>query len=216
MPTLKVDGRCCTGQKFTNWELGARVPLIMRAPWLKESVGKRPAVLAELIDIFPSVTELAGLQPPEGEELDGKSLAPVLRNPDDHAAAAALKPFALSQYMRCPADRANASMYWKGNSCLMTDRTMFPFMGYSLRTAEWRYTEWVRWDGVKLAPIWGELIGRELYSHVGDDGTDFDAFENVNEVTTAPAGVVSSLSATLHAVVANQTRLRTLPPLAGG
>ena len=45
---------------------------------------------------------------------------------------------------------------------------------------------------------------------------DFDAFENVNEVTTAPAGVVSSLSATLHAVVANQTRLRTLPPLAGG
>ena len=32
----------------------------------------------------------------------------------------------------------------------------------------------------------------------------------------APAGVVSSLSATLHAVVANQTRLRTLPPLAGG
>ena len=54
------------------------MPLIMRAPWLKGSVGKRTAVLAELIDIFPSVTELAGLRPPEGEELDGKSLAPVL------------------------------------------------------------------------------------------------------------------------------------------
>ena len=191
-----------TGQKFTNWELGARVPLIMRAPWLKESVGKRTAVLAELIDIFPSVTELAGLQPPEGEELDGKSLAPVLRDPDDHAAAAALKPFALSQYMRCPADRANASMYWKGNSCLMTDRTMFPFMGYSLRTAEYRYTEWVRWDGVKLAPIWGELIGRELYSHVGDDGSDFDRYENKNCNASEP-NVAAALRVLLHEAVAN-------------
>ena len=41
--------------------------------------------------------------------------------------------------MRCPADTSNASMYWKSNACLMTDRTLFPFMGYSLRTAEWRY-----------------------------------------------------------------------------
>ena len=127
-------------------------------------------------------------------------------NPNDPVAVA-LKPYALSQYMRCPADRGNASMYWKSNACLMTDRTMFPFMGYSLRTAAWRYTEWVRWDGAHLLPIWGDLIGRELYSHVGDDGTDFDAFENVNEVETAPASVVAGLQATLHAVVANQTRL---------
>eukprot|EP01043_Picozoa_sp_COSAG02_P051279 COSAG02_NODE_5378_length_4383_cov_2.451807_3_plen_72_part_00 len=65
----------------------------------------------------------------------------------------------------------------------------------------------MRWDGAKLLPIWGELIGRELYSHVGDDGTDFDGFENVNEVETAPHAVVAGLQATLHAVVANQTRL---------
>ena len=29
------------------------------------------------------------------------------------------------------------------------------------------------------------VIGRELYSHVGDDGTDFDGFENANEVRLA-------------------------------
>ena len=131
----------------------------------------------------------------------------MLRRADEPGVASALKPHALSQYMRCPADRANASMYWRDNACLMTDRTLLQFMGYSLRTAEWRYTEWVRWDGVKLRPIWDALVGRELYSHVGDDGSDFDGFENVNEVTTAPAGVVAGLSATLHAVVANQTRL---------
>ena len=72
---------------------------------------------------------------------------------------------------------------------------------------ECRYTEWVKWDGTKLLPVWDELIGRELYSHIGDDGTDFDGFENVNEIETAPRAVVSGLQATLHAVVANQTRL---------
>ena len=106
----------------------------------------------------------------------------VLMQPENAALAAALKPWALSQYMRCPADTSNASMFWKGNACLMTDRTLFLFMGYSVRTAEWRYTEWTVWNGTSLRPEWGAagLIGRELYSHVGDDGTDFDAFENRN------------------------------------
>ena len=65
----------------------------------------------------------------------------------------------------------------------------------------------MRWDGVKLLPIWDDLIGRELYSHVGDDGTDFDRFENVNEVNSAPAEILLGLQKLLHAVVANQTRL---------
>lgn len=47
-------------QKFTNWELGARVPLIIRAPWIEASVGKRSAVLAELVDVFPTVSDLSG------------------------------------------------------------------------------------------------------------------------------------------------------------
>jgi hypothetical protein len=52
--TLRDGDSRNVGQKFTNWELGARVPLIMRAPWLAGSVGKRTTVLAELIDIFPT------------------------------------------------------------------------------------------------------------------------------------------------------------------
>ena len=152
-------------QKFTNWyappdalidfldgyslgrirsgsrELGARVPLIISAPWIETSVGKRTAVLAELVDIFPTVSDLSGLPLPAGEKLDGKSLKPVLMKPSTDPTdpvAEGLKPWALSQYMRCPADRSNASMFWKSNKCLMTDRTMFPFMGYSLRTPQWR------------------------------------------------------------------------------
>lgn len=43
-------------------ELGARVPLIIRAPWIEASIGKRTAVLAELIDIFPTVRISADIQ----------------------------------------------------------------------------------------------------------------------------------------------------------
>ena len=54
---------------------------------------------AELVDIFPTVAELSGLPTTiPGQILDGKSLAPVLHQPEDQALAASLKPWALSQY----------------------------------------------------------------------------------------------------------------------
>ena len=54
----------------------------------------------------------------------------MLADPGDTAAADALKPWAMSQYMRCP--KGNLSDYttlWKDNDCLMTDRVLIPFMG---------------------------------------------------------------------------------------
>jgi hypothetical protein len=49
-------------------------------------------------------------------------------------------------------------------------------------------------------------LGVELYTHVGDDGSDFDAFENSNQAAANPAAV-ATMRALLRAVVANQTRL---------
>lgn len=46
--------------------------------------------------------------------------------------------------------------------------------------------------------MWDNLVGRELYSHSGDDGSDFDAFENANEADQNP-GQVQALSALLRA-----------------
>lgn len=65
------------------------------------------------------------------------------------------------------------------------------------------YTEWVLWDGIKLAPMWDHLVGRELYDHQGDDGRDFDAYENVN-VADQHQDLVQQLSAMLHTAVASQ------------
>jgi hypothetical protein len=61
---------------------------------------------------------------------DGVSLLPIFRSlyaPSYTPAAAKqvaaeLKPYALSQYMRCPKDTTNSSLFWKDNACLMSDR----------------------------------------------------------------------------------------------
>ena len=48
----------------TNFELGVHIPLIVRAPFMKNAVGQETAVLAEMVDIFPTLAALAGLPDP--------------------------------------------------------------------------------------------------------------------------------------------------------
>jgi hypothetical protein len=206
-------------QKFSNFEHGTRVPLIMRVPWLPQSAGTRSSVLAELIDVLPTMAELAGLSLPATEVFDGKSLVPVLVQPSEPAVAAALKPYAMSQYMRCPrnapnTDPNNPDMFWKDNDCLFTDRVLIPYFGYTIRTADWRFTEWTKWNGTSLSPdhTAAGLIGVELYPHTaGSNGLSysFDAFENKNEAGANPA-VVATMRMLLHAAIANQTRIASL------
>jgi arylsulfatase A-like enzyme len=52
--------------KYTNFELGVRVPLIIRAPMVaRNPVGVVAHGLAELIDVYPTLAELAGTAPPQ-------------------------------------------------------------------------------------------------------------------------------------------------------
>ena len=50
-------------------------------------------------------------------------------------------------------------------------------------------------------------MGAELYSHAGDDGTDFDAFENVNQLEDFPQ-VASDLRDALRFLIDNQRLAR--------
>jgi iduronate 2-sulfatase len=75
--------------KHTNYEQANRIPLLISAPGVTTpgSVTRQPA---ESADLFPTLTELAGLPAPAGPQpIDGLSLVPVLRDPAarvrDHA-----------------------------------------------------------------------------------------------------------------------------------
>ncbi len=64
--------------KNTLWDRSARVPLIFAGPGIVE--GAKTTRPAELIDMYPTLLELAGL--PAKADLDGHSLAPQLADPN--------------------------------------------------------------------------------------------------------------------------------------
>jgi iduronate 2-sulfatase len=104
--------------KDTNFELDTRVPLIIRVPG--EKPGSSTSMI-EYVDIYPTLSELAGLTIPAN--LDGKSFVPVLRDANHGH-----RDFVLSQFSR---------PFRSGNPELM---------GYSIRTKGYRYTRWIKWD----------------------------------------------------------------------
>ncbi len=75
--------------KHTNYEQANRIPLLIVAPGVARP-GSVSRQLAETVDLYPTLAELAGLPAPRGPQpIDGMSLVPVLRDPSrtlrDHA-----------------------------------------------------------------------------------------------------------------------------------
>ena len=110
--------------KQTNYEIDARVPLIVHAPKAKGN-GKQCETPVELIDLFPTLCELAGVESPQ--HLQGKSLSALLDEPESN-----WPTVAFSQFRR----RRGGAEY----------------MGYAMRTERYRYVEWLnRADGKTAA-----------------------------------------------------------------
>ena len=148
---------------MTNFERALHVPLIIRAPWLRgpgagagAGAGAggcvRSDAFAELVDLYPTAAELAGLPPPpsRGEMVNGTSLAPWLaaaeggparQGPGRLGAAAQRGPkdAAFAQFAKtCQGYRETCDLY---NDTFVGDqfvRTKAVLMGYTIRTAAWR------------------------------------------------------------------------------
>lgn len=190
--------------KYTNWETDARVPLYVRVPWKPETMGKRTSAIVEHIDMYPSLAELAGVPVDlKVESVDGRSWAHLLDDPTDvHKAAA------FTQYPRCwPEGSRSSEAFTHMARCAHVDMTDFAYMGYSIRTSRWRYTEWARWNGTTMTPDWSDLAGIELYDHTDDPPHDskvsFEQFENKNVADLFPDDV-KELSKQVHEFVAGE------------
>jgi len=176
-------------RKMTNFEIATRVPLIIKVPWLNTS--GRSDALVELVDLLPTIVELGGLTLPVGETpFDGLSLVPVLTK----GGPTKVKDAAFSQY---PRHVTHPEEEWNGNSIIHHNRSTFTHMGYSVRTEDWRYTEWLVWNQTALLPFWDQVHARELYDHRNESSypTDFNVGENEN-VANRPenAAVITMLS----------------------
>lgn len=64
--------------KHTNYEQAARIPLIIAAPGVAQP-GAKTGALAETVDLYPTLCQLAGLPIPAG--LDGASVVAALKDP---------------------------------------------------------------------------------------------------------------------------------------
>ena len=149
--------------KITNFEDSTRVPLIISLPHSVTNVQRDGQVqktsdaLVELLDVYPTLVEAAGL-PPRGNKIQGKSLMPLLMANQTEQAAAHLYNASFSQITRIRQGK----------------------MGISMRTEKYRYTEWLDFDGTHVAKINATASLPELYTHDNENINDFDGTENVN------------------------------------
>ena len=65
--------------KVSLFDIGAKVPFMIRVPGLSKG-GASSEAMVELIDLFPTLADLAGLEAPD--HLQGYSLRPLLTNPE--------------------------------------------------------------------------------------------------------------------------------------
>ena len=124
-------------RKTTAFELDAAVPLMIATP--NHNSGQRTDALVELLDLYPTLVELCGLE--AAHDLAGRSLVPLLIQPNQEFKSAVLTQ----------TPRPN---YPKGK---MPDS-----MGYTIRTDRFRYTEWRDFNT-------GRVKARELYDHENDN-----------------------------------------------
>ncbi len=150
--------------KHTNFEQAAKAPLIISAPWINSSSTNSPS---EFVDIFPSLCDLSGLPIPA--HLDGKSLVPVMENPEVR-----VKDFSVSQYPRSGNfQESNRLGYSEGK-----------FMGYSIRTERYRFTLWMG-ENFRSTQAFSEelVVAAELYDYQSDPNETVNVIDDVNYKT---------------------------------
>lgn len=103
--------------KHTLFDLALRTPLIIRAP---EQAASRHTAVVSLLDVFPTLSDLAGLPIPE--DLDGVSLLPVFANSE-----VSVRNAAISRWFDGASVRTNRYRYtdWRDETGNIEARMLF-------------------------------------------------------------------------------------------
>ena len=143
------------------------------------------------MDVYPTLAELAGLPDPRsiGEGLNGTSLAALFDAGVDVTMPTGMNASRggyvyIDRQLGTSLKTAAYSQFAKTNGPQNSDTSVFnkfprnrtKLMGYTIRSAEWRYTAWFKFDDENIKPLTSpaDELGRELYDHRGDNGMDME------------------------------------------
>ncbi len=186
--------------KATNYEIGTRVPLMIWTPNMK-SRGATTDALVELVDMYPTLCELAGVPIPQ--HVEGHSFAELTDEPTRPWKKAAFSQFpnpALREWAANPLSQGMRETWFgplieevEGRIIAQQgskwDREFFEqhLMGYSMRTDRYRIVVWRDHRDPAAAPVFVELFDHQA-----------DPSEGVN-VADAQPEIVSELIKQLDA-----------------
>eukprot|EP00041_Stephanoeca_diplocostata_P031043 m.956842 g.956842 ORF g.956842 m.956842 type:complete len:627 (+) comp23875_c1_seq9:119-1999(+) len=164
--------------KETCFDDATHVPLMIRAP-MYHSGPRRVSSMVELVDIFPTLSELARIPPLDPSirnepALGGRSFASLVRD-SAHAPPAVVSDMFNASFSQYGRSRCYDNLF-VAHPC--ADGVAGKFIGYSVRVANYRYTRWVN---VTLSgdPFWDQVIGEEFYNE-NVTSNDFDKSETQN------------------------------------
>ncbi|WP_299312135.1 sulfatase [uncultured Aquimarina sp.] len=163
--------------KATNYEIATRVPLMIWTPDMpKGSRGKTTDALVELVDMYPTLADLAEIEIPN--HVEGTSFKPLLENPNAPWKGAAFSQFpspALREWGAFPLRPAMRETYFgplldeveeriKIQQGDKWNRDLFEntLMGYAMRTEQYRFVVWKDRANPEKEPVFIELFDHKI------------------------------------------------------
>nr|KAG5709286.1 hypothetical protein BaRGS_018038 [Batillaria attramentaria] len=136
--------------------------------------------LVEAVDLYATISELAGIDvpptcPPDPFQVEfcteGASMVPIIKNLTSPSPSPTLKwkPAVFSQYPR-PSDKIQHNSIGPALADIR-------IMGYTMKTADHRYTEWVAYDPTTFTANMSHVYARELYNHRTDPNEDLNVVD---------------------------------------
>jgi iduronate 2-sulfatase len=160
--------------KATNYEIATRVPLMIWTPNMKTR-GAKTDSLVELVDIFPTLCDLAGVAKPS--HLEGHSFVPLLDEPNKPWKKAAFSQYpnpALREWATNPLSQGMRETWFgplieeaEGRIIAQQgdkwNRELFEkhLMGYTMRTDQYRLVVWQDHRDRSAEPVYIELFDHQ-------------------------------------------------------
>ncbi|XP_064490200.1 iduronate 2-sulfatase-like [Ornithodoros turicata] len=184
--------------KYSNYQVATRTPLIVSFPPCDEGRVPRVNPVPEpvmLLDLFPTMAIASRLPAPRpcsaipiaGDKFtctEGRNLL---------AAASSITPLGSRREILTQYPRPSVQPRWDSDQ---PKEDAIQIMGYSMLSMEYRYTEWIKFNGSTYEKDWGVCYARELYDLQADGMED----HNVAGLSHY-AGLVERLSQRLKYIV---------------